>query len=268
MVCDYLRSCYQTRARFHPGSSFESPIIWYWAKEGAQLLPFGSSIRSLNWLEEGEDGPPAIGEVVGAPRTWRSGSIARLPRGQEAHGDPFYYNEGDSAGLVVDRFPSGPLIDCFTAVQPQGGLGLGGQAWVGPYSPPVETVPCPGVLVAGNLAVDRFDTEAFEVLSDLDPATTRGTYSGVPAWVLRTGVGFNAWQGYSFPNATVSIFEAGSVYAAHVAFDAPTGDQQFVYDVDLGEHYRTCDPWELRFLIPYNGPGILHECHLYLRVKM
>src|SRR5438094_9925525 len=40
MVCDFIRSAYTTTMRFFQGSDFEIPVRWYFAKDGAQLMPF------------------------------------------------------------------------------------------------------------------------------------------------------------------------------------------------------------------------------------
>lgn len=113
MVCDYLRSCYSTTARLHdPQLGRTSTIVWYWAAPGAKVLPHRSGVVSLNWSSGDESAPARIGEVPGARRTWRDGSMPHRPAGQEFHGLAEYYTVGERRQGPFQRTRDGILVEC------------------------------------------------------------------------------------------------------------------------------------------------------------
>lgn len=81
-VADYLRSCYSTQMVMQAdGTSY--PVDWYWADPGAPFLAKQNG-ASIQW-EKPHYGSGVVGEVVGAPRPWRDGSVPSYV-GADAHG--------------------------------------------------------------------------------------------------------------------------------------------------------------------------------------
>lgn len=131
MVCEYLRSCYSTTAVLSPGAE-PVPIIWYWADPDAQVLPHPSAITSHNWLDASERSGGTIGEVAGAPRRWRDGSMPNRPPGTDFHGEAAWYVEGVPAGNpqpTIERTASGIPVGCGgpLAAQEGGGAEVAGR---------------------------------------------------------------------------------------------------------------------------------------------
>jgi microcystin-dependent protein len=71
MGFDWLRSCYQTKARPWSDSNAQIDIRWFFCDPGAQPFPFPHAYGSLNWHDPNA---PGRGEVPGAPRSYRKGS--------------------------------------------------------------------------------------------------------------------------------------------------------------------------------------------------
>lgn len=75
MVVDFLRSCYSTKMYFFLDQpDLETRVRWYWAPEGAKVLPFPTRFGSGNWASQ-RDNWPGLGEVLGAPRPWNNGEV-------------------------------------------------------------------------------------------------------------------------------------------------------------------------------------------------
>lgn len=74
-MVDYLRSCYSTTAKLIEGSDHESPIVWYWADPAAGEVQNHHAFGSLNWWQNNSFVQTGPGEVPGAPRPWRDGTI-------------------------------------------------------------------------------------------------------------------------------------------------------------------------------------------------
>lgn len=69
-----IRSCYDTVMRFDPNSDVETPVSWYFVPEDTPYIPYMTPFRSWNNVPEWLKGSDHLGEVLGAPRTWRDGS--------------------------------------------------------------------------------------------------------------------------------------------------------------------------------------------------
>lgn len=128
MVCDYLRSCYTTKARLHAGQPGRVSVIrWYFAPPGALPLPFQSKITSLNWIDASERTGDGIGEVPGAPRQWSNGKTPAEVTGKSPCGDPSWFVDGSPDGHYP-RSPDGPLLACPLPELPMDGLRLAAGA--------------------------------------------------------------------------------------------------------------------------------------------
>jgi hypothetical protein len=71
---DVLRSCYSTSMQFSPGGP-NVPVDWFWCPPGAKYFTNRHTFGSLVWDGGQSVGTHTIGEVPGAPRVWRNGSI-------------------------------------------------------------------------------------------------------------------------------------------------------------------------------------------------
>lgn len=72
---DFLRSCYSTQMRVFqdPGAPLVD-VQWYFVPSNRPALPVETVFTSRNW-EPYPVGWPALGEVEGAARPWRNGSL-------------------------------------------------------------------------------------------------------------------------------------------------------------------------------------------------
>ena len=70
---EILRSCYSTRARLTNDPTHISDLLWYFTDN--PFVPFPTLWFSRNWSDRRiADSPTLVGEVPGAPRTWRNGA--------------------------------------------------------------------------------------------------------------------------------------------------------------------------------------------------
>lgn len=74
-IVAFVRSCYRSRWRLFPGSSYETEGQYVFAPPGAKHLPFFHHYGSRLWTQD--EGWPAqeLGEVKGARQIWTSGAI-------------------------------------------------------------------------------------------------------------------------------------------------------------------------------------------------
>jgi len=96
---DYLRSCYATDCRFFADDPTPSRIQWYFCKEDAADLGFGTAFTSNVWLDLPE-GDQDLGEVPGAEREWKSGLAPYPTSGDRPCGTAEQFAEGVPAPPV------------------------------------------------------------------------------------------------------------------------------------------------------------------------
>lgn len=129
---DLLRSCYTTQMRFTPGGEPQR-VRWYFCPPGARLFPGEHSFSSLNWtkqdtLPDEDDG--AIGEVIGARRTYGKGKAPAGVTGQSVCGPVDWYREGAPlTAPPLERRADGLAICCLPGGF-RGGIGMGGRGRV------------------------------------------------------------------------------------------------------------------------------------------
>jgi hypothetical protein len=138
MVCAFLRSCYTTTARLIAGRpDIVSPITWYFCDPDAQLLPIPSVVQPLQWLPAEEREGDPIGEIAGAPRFYRTGTMVGRPKGTDYHGDDEWWLNGSPDGMSLARSSSGIPAECNAPLVGEGGLQIGGVHQVeGPIRSP------------------------------------------------------------------------------------------------------------------------------------
>lgn len=123
-VVDLVRSCYRTTMRFaHGGPAL--PVRWYFCDPDAQLLGMETPFTSANWdPRKGEwDG---LGEVVGATRTWDSGSTPTWATGQGLCGSPDRWESGWEEGEEIPEleYDAQGMPLCCGSDLPIGGPGI------------------------------------------------------------------------------------------------------------------------------------------------
>lgn len=131
-MVDYLRKCYVTRVRPFQGSDQTAVVRWYWAPEGAQVLP-GAIWRSSAWYVQDIDGqyppPPAIGEERSDPFRWSPGRAGQdLARAECMVGDPAWLSTGIPPEALVPDPPPTPACCRITPLNANGGWLFGGRA--------------------------------------------------------------------------------------------------------------------------------------------
>lgn len=124
---DVLRSCYTTKMRFYNGGP-EVDVAWYFAPPGAILFAKEHNFGSLNYSKgEWDVSDTTIGEVVGAARTWRNGSLPAPYDGGRIAGTTGEFTSGCSGipDLVWFGSPAMPIAcllspppPCFSDVIP------------------------------------------------------------------------------------------------------------------------------------------------------
>jgi hypothetical protein len=96
-VCDYARRPYTTKARLFRNSDQQVDLVWYPAREDAPVLPYDSSIVSLDYTAD-----PlydyGIGEVYGATRNYNGKHIKTEATGDHTCGS----SEDFDIGCVRD----------------------------------------------------------------------------------------------------------------------------------------------------------------------
>lgn len=139
---DYIRSCYTTDMRFTTGGTPVS-VDWFFAPLGAKHFMGRHRYASLNNARGRFTDDGSIGEVPGAARPWRNGSIPAPYDGQLLGGDASWFDSGCSGhpALAWSGDPSWPIAcrispppPCVTATLPdrnQVYLSVdGGASWI------------------------------------------------------------------------------------------------------------------------------------------
>ena len=115
---DVLRSCYSTKCRFIEGGP-EETIQWYFTNPFAVPFDTRNVFNSLNWYGPYGD-PGTLGEIPGAPRSWRKGIPPYPVIGQNFCGDADWFLNGH------DLLPSPVAVNhcgtplCCSGVPPWG----------------------------------------------------------------------------------------------------------------------------------------------------
>ena len=115
MVMDVLRSCYSTQMQFSTGGP-NVGVEWYWCPPGAKLFSSRHHFASLNWDKGNDNGIHTVGEVPGAARTWRNGSIPGPYPGDHPAGPLANFTSGCSG--VPDLPWSGGMPTACAVVSP------------------------------------------------------------------------------------------------------------------------------------------------------
>lgn len=71
---DLLRSCYSTEFRFYTDDPRTVTVDWYFVDDETPFIPYWTPFGSANWRMTDQQWDDELGEVCGAPRTWRDGS--------------------------------------------------------------------------------------------------------------------------------------------------------------------------------------------------
>jgi hypothetical protein len=119
-VMDVLRSCYSTKMRFTNGGP-EYDVQWYFCPPGAKVFSGRHSYASLNYQTgRWPTSDTSIGEVVGALRPWRNGSLPAPYDGQRIGGTAGWFSSGCSGhpDLVWGGTPAWPLACMLTPPAP------------------------------------------------------------------------------------------------------------------------------------------------------
>ena len=117
---DYLRSCYSTDMRFSDGGS-STNVKWFFAPTGALWFTDRHRFASLNyWKGDWDASDTTAGEVVGAPRPWRDGSLPAAYDGGRFAGTTTWADTGCTGhpDLTWGGSPAMPVGCVFTPHPP------------------------------------------------------------------------------------------------------------------------------------------------------
>jgi len=240
-VCDFGRRPYTTRARLFRDSPTEVDLVWYPAKPDAPVLPFTSSVLSLDWTDDPWLDTP-LGEVPGAPRVYNRQTVKPLAGGNHQCGTPDDFEWGahyDPLRPPILYRPDGLPWCCGNAL-----VGIGGGAGGG-----LGTVTVTGVLVgSGGGAGGGLGTVYYSPLLVGSGGGAGGGLGTVYYSPLLVGSGGGAGGGLGTVSYTPPppipghdcSNAGGVVFGDDYLFAIPASPAQhwFSFPVTTGSHYR------------------------------
>lgn len=115
---DYIRSCYTTDMRFKTGASPVS-VQWFFCPTGAKFFTARHRYASLNNVPGDYVDDGSIGEVPGAVRSWRNGSLPAPYDGQRIGGSTAdFFNGCTNGALPWAGSPAMPVACMLTPTPP------------------------------------------------------------------------------------------------------------------------------------------------------